>query len=133
MASHNDQYDTVEPVFLTPAEREVDPYLYYDETADTLILNLYGPIGPAINEPLRGGLMYLRIEPETHVAVGLQIEAFVHTFLQQRPEFLDLLRSAEGIDTETFERIRNDLDSNYPERIAKRLFESTTDSSLTIA
>lgn len=66
MANDCNQYDTVEPVYLALGERDVDPHLSYDEIADTLILSLYGSIGQAINEPLQGGLVYLRIEPDSH-------------------------------------------------------------------
>lgn len=102
-----------EPIFPRKApDRPVDPWVDYDDDADTLIVYFFGPPEPAVSYKLpEDRHLYLRLSEDEYEIIGVQIEGFTHGFLAKHPEFMDLAREA-GVSTETIQDIERSLDQS---------------------
>jgi hypothetical protein len=82
----------------------------YDRPTDTLFVDFYGEALPAASIPLDRGdrdYLFLRIEPETAVVVGLQFEHFLSYAVHRHPELVAALNFATlvGIDRNELRQI----------------------------
>ena len=82
----------------------------YDRPTDTLFVDFYGEALPAASIPLDRGdqdYLFLRIEPETAVVVGLQVEHFLSYAVHRHPELVAALNFATlvGIDRNELRQI----------------------------
>lgn len=92
-------------------ERALDPWIDYDDDADTLMIYFFGPPEAAVSYRLPDNRhLYLRLSEDRHEVIGVQIEGFTRSFLVQHPEFMDLAREA-GVAEETIDRIEGELDA----------------------
>lgn len=100
--------------------RPIDPWVDYDEVADTLLMYFFGAPEPAVSYKVHGDShLYLRLSLEKYEIIGVQIEAFVTSFLRENPQFMELARTA-GISEDTLRRIEEDLDKNEADRLRRR-------------
>ncbi|MBX6723470.1 MAG: hypothetical protein IRY92_09585 [Dactylosporangium sp.] len=90
-----------------PRSEDLDPRLMvvsYDDVSDTLMLHFFGQGRPAVSMEVRNGF-FLRVDPETHQVVGVQVEAFLSRAVIEDPELLEVAEAA-GIPEQTIQRIR---------------------------
>ena len=102
-----DPLDRPVPEPKMPRSEDLDPRLMvvsYDDVSDTLMLHFFGQGRPAVSMEVRNGF-FLRVDPETHQVVGVQVEAFLSRAVIEDPELLEVAEAA-GIPEQTIQRIR---------------------------
>jgi hypothetical protein len=93
-------------------DRPVDPWVDYDDDADTLLVYFFGPPEFAVSYKLPDDRhLYLRLSEDEYEIIGVQIEGFTSGFLAVHPEFMDLAREA-GVSAETISIIESGLDES---------------------
>ncbi|CAN5519778.1 hypothetical protein BH23CHL2_BH23CHL2_05900 [soil metagenome] len=93
-------------------DRPLEPWIDYDDDADTLIIYFFGPPEPAVSYRLPDDKhLYLRLSEDTYEIIGVQIEGFTHGYLTEHPEFMDLAREV-GVSPETISSIERGLDES---------------------
>ena len=93
-------------------DRPVDPWVDYDDDADTLVIYFFGPPQPAVSYKLPNDRhLYLRLSEDEYEIIGVQIEGFTHGYLVEHPEFIDLAREV-GVSPETIIAIERGLDKS---------------------
>ena len=62
----------------------MNPIHHYDSVSDTYFIFFYGAMEPSISVDVTD-TMYALLDPESDDLIGIQIEAFIRTYLPQHP------------------------------------------------
>ena len=99
---------TFEPIIPRSGDIRVEQMVFrYDRDADILIIHFFG-IKPGVMLDVDDHIL-LRIDPESHLVVGLQIEAYLLAAVFKQPRLLDFAAAA-GIPEDEINAIRSQIE-----------------------
>lgn len=95
----------------------MNPALRYNRVSDTLMIYLYGAPEAAISVDAGDDYTYLRVHPESHEIVGLQIEHFLSELVHEVPQTLVFAELA-GISQDEINTLREQMTPEKRSRAA---------------
>lgn len=86
-----------------------DITIVYDEALDALYVDFERAPQPAVSIDIDDSDVYARVNPETNVVVGMQIENFLRRAVRDNPELL-IFAEAAGVTSERIAQVRDTID-----------------------